>query len=76
MEARASKTWVPKLELGNQRKTRPELIFQVVSKNELWSKVKKEAKSQPETYMKYFEDWRILGSKIRILVQGRGRPGF
>jgi hypothetical protein len=29
----------------------------VVSKNEMWLKVKEEAKRQPEENMKYFEDW-------------------
>jgi hypothetical protein len=31
--------------------------LQAISKNGIWFKINEEVKSQPEEYMKYFEDW-------------------
>jgi hypothetical protein len=32
-------------------------LLQAIPKAGIWFKVKEEAQSQPEEYMKYFEDW-------------------
>ena len=39
--------------------------LQAISKNEIWLKVEEEVKSQPEEYMKYFEDW-LFTSDVEI----------